>query len=187
MRKEELRKIVYEKRKNLSEVVWKEKSRKIIYQLKNLEVFQKSKTILFYVSYDGEVFTHELIKESLNTKNVVVPKSITNNNTLLLSKLESWEDLKLGLYDILEPRDDKIQEFDAKFLDLIIVPGVAFDLNGNRIGHGKGYYDRLLKYINKPTVSLAFEFQIMENIEVEKFDKKIDAIITEDRIIYCSR
>ena len=71
-------------------------------------------------------------------------------------------------------------------LDLIIVPGVVYDFFGNRIGHGKGYYDRLLKKAcTIPSIGLAFEFQIVDRISAEAHDEKVDTIITENRIIIC--
>jgi 5-formyltetrahydrofolate cyclo-ligase len=87
----------------------------------------------------------------------------------------------------LEPKKNYIKEVSIESIDLIIVPGVVFDRNGNRIGHGMGYYDRLLKKShNIPRIGLAFEFQIVKKIEAEEHDERIDMIITEDRIINCN-
>ena len=97
--------------------------------------------------------------------------------------MERWDDLKISSYGILEPKKDKIKNISSDKIDLIIVPGVAFDLKGNRMGHGKGYYDRFLNLVKSTSIGLAFEFQIIENIPVESHDKPIDMIITEKRII----
>jgi 5-formyltetrahydrofolate cyclo-ligase len=91
-----------------------------------------------------------------------------------------------GAYTILEPRQECVNEVSPESIDLIIIPGVAFDGQGNRIGHGMGYYDRLLqKKIRTHCLGLAFEFQIVESIPTEIHDVKIKKIITEERIIIC--
>ena len=127
----------------------------------------------------------DMIKESIAMeKHVVVPKSVTQDNTLILSKLKSWDDLEIGAYNILEPKKETIKEADVESIDLIIVPGLVFDEGGNRIGHGKGYYDRLLSDLKDiPTIGLAFELQIVKKIESEQHDEKIDVILTQARII----
>jgi 5-formyltetrahydrofolate cyclo-ligase len=126
-----------------------------------------------------------MIKESIDMgKAVVVPKSVTKEYKLILSRHTNWDDLEAGAYNILEPKKESIEEVDIESIDLIIVPGVVFDIHGNRIGHGKGYYDRLLKNSrNIPSIGLAFGLQIVENIISEQHDEKIDMIITEERII----
>jgi 5-formyltetrahydrofolate cyclo-ligase len=183
--KDILRKSILKKRNALSASEVLEKSTRIKKRIFEMELFKNAQNILFYVSYGNEVYTHNMIKESFMLgKRVVVPKSISDDNSLTLSILNNWNNLELGEYNILEPRKDSIEEIDIGSIDLIIVPGVVFDKEGNRIGHGKGYYDRLLKdYQDIPTIGLAFGFQIVEYIISEKHDKKIDIIITEDRII----
>jgi len=186
--KEYLRNEVMRKRKNLSTTNILEKSSQIKQRLFEMDEFRNAESILFYVSYDNEVYTHEMIRESLSIgKEVVVPKSDTTHNTLLLHVITDWNDLEQGTYDILEPKKQSIQKIDVESIDLILVPGVVFDIHGNRIGHGKGYYDRLLKTSHPvPYLGLAFEFQIVENIETEEHDERIDIIVTEERIINCT-
>jgi len=181
--KEKLRKQIKEKRGRQSKEENRKKSKEIKERLFNLKEYRIARTVLFYVSYDGEVFTHDIIKEALDDKRVVVPISDKEDCSLNLSILENWNDLEEGSYGILEPRKDCIKEISIDEIDLIIVPGVAFDLNGNRLGHGKGYYDRLLEKTNAISIGLAFEFQIVKNIPTEINDKPVDLIITENRII----
>jgi 5-formyltetrahydrofolate cyclo-ligase len=183
--KDRLRKSIAKKRNALSTSEILEKSSRIKKRVFEMELFRDAQTILFYVSYGNEVYTHNMIKESIEMgKTVVVPKSVTKEYTLILSRLTNWNDLKVGAYTILEPKKESINEVDIGSIDLIIIPGVVFDESGNRIGHGKGYYDRLLNDSrNIPSVGLAFEFQIVENIKSEQHDEKIDIVITEDRII----
>ncbi len=99
--------------------------------------------------------------------------------------MKSWKELSIGSYGILEPRTEKIRKTRVEDIDLIIVPGVAFDKKGNRIGHGKGYYDRLLDKTNATKIGLAFEFQLLKEIPTDKHDLPIDILITEKRIIKC--
>jgi 5-formyltetrahydrofolate cyclo-ligase len=169
----------------LSEVL--EKSKLIKEQVFHMKEFKKAKTILFYVSNDNEVCTHEMIKESLGMKKqVIVPKTDMNNRTIICSSLTRWDDLLSGAYNILEPRQECVNEVPPELIDLMFIPGVAFDCDGNRIGHGMGYYDRLLqKKMSAHRLGLAFELQIVESISIEKHDVKVEKIVTEERIITC--
>jgi len=181
--KEKLRKEIKEKRRKQSKEDNRKKSKEIKERLFGLKEFIDAETVLFYISYDGEVFTHDMILESFYKKNIIVPVSNKDTCSLTLSHLKSWEELSIGSYGILEPRIEKIRKTRVEDIDLIIVPGVAFDEKGNRLGHGKGYYDRLLKDAKVPIVALAFEFQIIENVPTDEHDKSVDIIITEERII----
>ena len=183
--KDKIRKELIEIRKKLSRGEVLEKSNKIKKRLFELIEFKEAATVLFYVSYDNEVYTHDMIKECLtNKKIVIVPISDKENRCLILSKLEKWEDLEIGSYGILEPKNDKIKEVSIDEIDLIIVPGVGFDEKGHRMGHGKGYYDKLLKEINNAIfVGLAFECQVVDMIPTEEHDISMDFIVTEKRVI----
>jgi len=183
--KEKLRKEIKEKRRKLSKEENRKKSKEIKEKLFGLKEYRDARVVLFYVSYNGEVFTHDMILESFYKKNVIVPVSNKEDNTLILSRLKSWDELSIGSYRILEPRIEKIRKTNIKDIDLIIVPGVAFDIKGNRMGHGKGYYDKLLSEAKATTIGLSFEFQIVEKIPVEPHDIPVHKIVTEDRIIKC--
>lgn len=186
--KNKVRKKLISLRKNISKEELLEKSNKIKNRLFKMKDFKQVSTILFYVSYNNEVCTHEMIKDSIkNRKNVVVPVTDKKNKKLILSKLESWDELIPGAYNILEPKKEKIKEISIKDIDLIIVPGVGFDEKGNRIGHGVGYYDNLLKNSKSKFIGLAFEFQVIKNIPIEEHDIKMDKIVTEERIIICKK
>ena len=188
MLKDDLRLKIKQKRNTLSPAEVANKSRKIIAHLSTLKVFTDAQTILFYISYGNEVFTHELIKSSLSTtKTVVVPKSNTSNYTLQLYILTDWNQLSSGAYHILEPNPDHHQQIAASTLDCILVPGVAFDLQGNRLGHGKGYYDRLLCGTPQiPHIGLAYECQLVDHIPLDDHDLPVHYLVTEDRIVECT-
>ncbi|KYK24923.1 hypothetical protein AYK25_05805 [Thermoplasmatales archaeon SM1-50] len=150
--------------------------------------YQDAHTILFYVSYNNEVHTHTMIQESLlQMKTVIVPKTDTQNKTLILSELSSWDDLYPGAYTILEPRDNRLRVIPFSQIDLCIIPGVVFDCKGNRVGYGGGYYDKLLKTrCHAHRIGLAFELQIVNSIPTETHDIQVEKIITEERTIECS-
>ena len=107
---------------------------------------------------------------------------------LELFRLSSMDELELGMYRILEPKQElrglPEKQVDVLELDLIMVPGVAFDRRGGRMGHGKGYYDKLLQHarLETPLVALAFECQLFEEIPVAEHDIFMDRVITEDRV-----
>jgi 5-formyltetrahydrofolate cyclo-ligase len=185
--KREIRSRILKKRSCLTHAEVLEKSRRVKQRVFAVKEYKDAKTILFYVSYDNEVSTHEMITESLAMgKRVVVPKVNEKDHTLCLSLLNKWEDLEVCAYNILEPRLECIQVVPLESVDLMILPGVVFDERGNRIGHGFGYYDRLLQKERKGHVlALAFECQIVEKIPVEEHDVRVEKIITEDRIISC--
>lgn len=186
--KKDLRKELLKKRKSLSNLDVLKKSSQIEKRLFKMNEYKKSQMILYYISYDNEVCTHYMIKNSLlEGKNVVVPLSNKKNITLILSKLDKWDDLKIGSYNILEPKKEYIKRASIDKIDLIIVPGVGFDKRGNRIGHGIGYFDKLLQDSNYAShIGLAFELQIVDSISTEKHDISVNKIITEKRIINCS-
>ncbi len=158
-------------------------------RLYHLQEFQLARTILFYVSYGSEVATHEMIQECLASgKMVVVPCTDAKKKTLSLSQLRRWDDLGVGAYQIQEPRVECRCEVSLEAVDLILVPGIAFDVTGHRIGHGMGYYDRLLSENVKATkIGLAFDFQVVEMIPAEHHDVSVDMIITEKRIIHAKK
>jgi 5-formyltetrahydrofolate cyclo-ligase len=184
--KEKIREELIKKRKNLSKNEVLEKSKLILNQLIKMDEFKQASTILFYISYDNEVFTHDKIREHIPVKNIIVPVTDVKNKKLILSKLENWDNLKVGAYRILEPLKEKMINVSIDNIDMVIVPGVGFNEHGNRVGHGKGYYDKLLKEIkNALFVGLAFEFQIVRNIPSDINDIPVNLIITEDRIIKC--
>ena len=186
--KKTLRQKMLKKRSDVNKSEILEKSNQIKKRLFKTKELNQAHTILFYISYDNEVYTHDMIKECIsNGKHVIVPITDKENRFLILSKLENWENLDCGAYGILEPRKEHVKEISIDLIDLIVIPGVAFDEHGNRIGHGMGYYDGLLKNsINATHIGLAFEFQIVDTIPVEEHDINVDKIVTEKRIIACT-
>ncbi len=186
MEKSILRKNALHMRDSLSTDEVNEKSRVIVNQLMMTVEYKKSKFIMCYVDFRNEVSTRTLINESLKLgKRVAVPVIVTLENhkkDMIPSEISTIEELKPGTYGILEP--EKIKPVDPSELDLIVVPGVAFDMSKNRIGYGAGYYDRFLEKTPLCSkIGLAFEIQINESIFCEDHDIALDRIITEERIL----
>jgi 5-formyltetrahydrofolate cyclo-ligase len=179
-----IRKEVLSRRDALGSDVRKTKDESIIKRLLALPEFIKARTILLYASFRSEVDTIELLKNSiLNNKNVVLPRVDMQNSSLTLYKIRGMEDLAPGCFGILEPLATEERSAKASDIDLMIVPGVAFDEHCNRLGYGKGFYDRLLSQKSALAVALAYEEQILDKIPADEHDIKMDKIITDKRII----
>jgi len=138
--------------------------------------FQQANKIMFYASFDNEVYTHDLIKELIfQEKKIFLPYIYFGE--MFFSYVNSFDELRKGRYGILEPKI--IRGCSAFGLNMAIVPGIAFDKNNNRIGYGFGYYDKLFKKIKCPKVALAYDFQIIEKIETDSYDIPLDKIISD--------
>lgn len=179
-----LRNEVLSRRDALSIEVRKEKDESIRKRLSALSEFAEAGTILFYASFKSEVDTFELLKNSmLSNKTVVLPRVDKESSRLALYEIRALEDLAPGCYGILEPRAAEDRIIDPAVIDVMIIPGVAFDGHCNRLGYGKGYYDRLLSQKNAPALALAYEEQILARIPADAHDIRMDKIITDKRII----
>ena len=148
--------------------------------LMSLKIYRNAKSICSYVSTSNEVDTHQIIRETLLAKGSIIVPKIQGMNLELYS-IRAFEELTLGTYGILEPHIRRAH-VPIQSIDLFIVPGIAFGKNGSRIGHGKGYYDRLLQSISVPIIALAYNQQVFDTIPHGAKDKKVDIIITESHI-----
>ncbi|MEK7545422.1 MAG: 5-formyltetrahydrofolate cyclo-ligase [Patescibacteria group bacterium] len=185
--KQLLRKNLREKRKNQQKSIKKIKDTKICSKLEKLIEFQNAKSVLFYapIEQEMEVDTWKLIKKYIQKKEVLLPSTEHKKRSIKIHHITSLDQLKKTNLGILEP-DKKSPTEKPENIDLVIVPGIAFDEQGNRIGFGGGFYDKLLKKVKCPKVALAYDFQIMQSIPGEKHDVPMDKIITEKRVIRCS-
>ncbi|MGL6187384.1 MAG: 5-formyltetrahydrofolate cyclo-ligase [Clostridium chrysemydis] len=159
------------------------KDSKIFKNLISLNSYKRAKKIFIYIGFGSEINTKSLIKIMLKEgKEVFVPKVLEEE--MIALKITSLNNLIESKFKILEPVGEK-SDIDGEEFDLIIMPGVAFDRSGNRIGYGKGYYDKYLKDIKSDIkkIALAYELQLIEEIETEEHDLKVDSIITENEII----
>lgn len=151
--------------------------------MEETELFQSSSCIAIYHALPGEVETADFIEKWAKKKTILLP--VVEGDDLRLVQYMGKESLKEGTYGIMEP-EKCISQYDLSDIDLLIIPGIAFDRQGNRLGRGKGYYDRLLATIDAPKLGICFDFQLHDTIPIEPFDKKMDCIITPDEIIFCS-
>ncbi len=177
--KKELRKRFLEKRNRLREKETRQMSLKIKEILYSMPEFARAKSILIYVSKGSEAYTQDIIEENLRKKRICVPS--TTKDRIIPALINYFDELKVGMYGILEPK--RVVEFRKEEIEAVIVPGVAFDGKGNRIGYGKGYFDKFLKTVNCPKLGLAYEMQICEKVPVEKKDVPVDFVVTEQRLI----
>lgn len=155
-------------------------SEKILKQLEETELFRQASCIALYYSIPGEVQTAAFLEKWFDRKQLLLPLVVGNDLRLLPYK--GCDTLTQGVFGIPEPTDIETAIPESN-VDLIIVPGVAFDRQLNRMGRGKGYYDRLLSTLQAPKIGICFDFQLQETIPVEPFDKKMDMIITEKEVI----
>lgn len=149
-----------------------------------LDAFASAKTVMAYIDVRTEVRTRQYLPSLLASgKRIVVPYCVDRELELFL--LENMDELEIGMYKILEPKTElrelPAKRVDVKELDLIMVPGVAFDRRGARMGHGFGYYDKLLEHArpDTPLVALAFECQLFPEIPTQDHDIFMDQILTE--------
>ena len=159
-------------RKNVKE---KEKQDNIIFnKVINLQEYKQSDLILIYVSLKDEVDTIKLIKYSLKiSKKVAVPKCECDD--IVFYYINSLEDLEEGKFGILEPKINKVvEDFDNS---ICIIPGVAFDKQNNRIGYGRGFYDRFLENYRGIKIGLTYKECICDKIDVNENDIKMDKVI----------
>lgn len=157
---------------------------KIANKLLNLWYFRERELILTYVSNQIEIDTSFIINKSLEQgKKVAVPRCINGTSNMDFYIIETFEELSAGSFGILEPADcigKKVLDYES---GLCIVPALSFDENGFRLGFGKGYYDRFLSNVNVNTVGLCYDDCIYEKLPHGRYDKKVDMIVTESRII----
>ena len=165
-----------------------ELSRDVVRAFMELPEYRAARTVLFYLDVRSEVRTRHSLDDALcSGKTIAVPYCV-DGEVLELFRLESLEELSTGMYRILEPKPElrsrPEKQVAVEDLDLIMVPGVAFDRRGGRTGHGKGYYDKLLENAppDTPLVALAFECQMFPEIPMQPHDVFMDRVITEKAV-----
>ncbi len=150
-----------------------EKSCCVIAQLEVEALFRSAHTVMLYWSLPDEVCTHALIARTLGKKRIILP--VVAGNDIRPVELRTLDDLHEGAFHIQEPTSDTVFSAD---IDLIVLPGMAFSPAGDRLGRGRGYYDRfLVAHAAVPTIGLAFDFQIFQHIPTEPHDAKIGKVL----------
>lgn len=183
--KKDIRRFILEQRDKLEPDIKKELDKKIFSELIDSEVYKNASVIFVFVSFKSEVGTHEIIKQALkDSKTICVPKINTKEREMEIFKINSLEELKEGYYGILEP-GEYCPSVNSNDIDLVIMPGAAFDRQGGRIGYGGGFYDRFLSRMNKKVdkIALAYDFQILDRVPMDEFDVRVDGIVTNEGYI----
>ncbi|MBI2664522.1 phosphoribosylamine--glycine ligase [Candidatus Woesearchaeota archaeon] len=178
-----LREKMRQLRDKLSSEQVRSNSSEITKKLLQLHEYEKAKTVMFYMGVNSEVHTDEAIRQALASKSVAIPVTDQENRRIIAAQLESLEKLRPGAYGIPEPAETK--EISPEEIDIAVVPGIAFDSSGNRIGYGLGYFDKFLKQTPATKIGLAHESQIVDKIRAAENDVAVDKIITEKRTIEC--
>lgn len=173
-----LRNRILDQLKTQKEEDRKRKSRVIQQKLFRTRVFKSARTIMFYIALQGEVDTLEMIKAAQKLgKKIVVPVCSRHRITIRPCVFDHRVSLKRGPYGVLEPARARV--ISAQAVDLVLVPGLAFDTQGNRLGRGKGFYDRFLRRLlhRASLFGLAFDFQVLSSLPVEAHDIALNRVI----------
>ncbi len=189
LEKKILRKRILDIRNSMLQDEKKKKDNTIRNKFLESDYYKASQNIFIYVSYSSEIDTIEIINKALiDGKRIFVPRTVFKNKLMDAVRIYSLDNMKKDRYGILEPGQES-SCINPDKLDLIVVPGVAFDREGGRTGYGAGYYDRYFKKISDERkkeikkVALAYDFQIVDKVPMDKQDVRIDCIITEREII----
>lgn len=177
MDKSELRNEIKNRKRQFTSLQLRELSFAVIQRLLSHPRLKEAHTIMLYYSLPDEVYTHTVVDSLLMSHKTILLPHVTGNGTMELRLYTGPKDLTTGAYGIMEPTGKFFTEYST--IDLTVVPGVAFDLTGNRMGRGKGYYDRFLPLVhNAYKIGICFPFQIVDDIPSEEHDIKMDEIIS---------
>lgn len=180
MDKKETRKLINEKKKSFTHEQLKKMSDMVTSRIEENVIFKCAKTVMLYYSLPDEVYTHDFIEKWHGQKDIILP--VVSDNEMFLRKYEGKDSMKKGAYNIYEPQGEAFADLES--IDMIIVPGVGFDTKGNRLGRGKGYYDKFLKDMNvKFKLGVCFDFQIFDNIPTNGLDIPMNEVWTESGCI----
>ncbi len=174
-----LRQEVRKLKKTLSDSEKLSRSNTLMQSIEALAEFQQAATMLLYWSMTDEVQTHQLVERWHTKKKVLLP--CVDGDNLLLRQYTGANCMHAGeQFGIGEPQGEIFSDIDS--IDLIVVPGVAFDSHCNRMGRGRGFYDRLLATTpHAIKIGVAFDFQIFDTIPVEPFDQPMDIVVGETK------
>jgi len=183
--KKRIRKMMKSFLKNMGVEERERRSRDVKEKLLSLGIYKKAKTILFYASREDEVDTFSIMREALKaSKRVLLPR--IEGEDLRIYEIKNLDrDLEKGVYDIFQPKKNRPPVENLKEIEVVVVPGLAFDREKNRLGRGKGYYDRFLKRLPSDTlkIGICFSFQLLDCLPHTSDDFKLDKIITDREII----
>ena len=177
MEKQELRKQIRAAKQAVPFCDKLTRSRDIMSNVEDVDRFRNAKVVLLYWSMEDEVQTHEFVEKWYKQKTLLLP--CVDGDDLKLRQYTGQECMRSGeQFGIGEPTGEEYTELES--VDVIVVPGVAFDKEGHRMGRGRGFYDRLLKETpNAYKIGVAFEFQMVASVPVEPHDVMMDCVVSE--------
>ncbi len=182
--KSSLRQQLRSKRQSQNPSAKKDRDAKIVRRLSHMTVFRQATRVLLYapIPHEKEVDTWKII-EILSKKGITTALPVTNrkDRSITLKIITSFDDTELCDLKFPEPKKE-CEIIAPENIDLAIIPGIGFDKDGNRLGFGHGYYDRLLKKLHCPVVALAYDFQILHAIPRHEHDMQVHTIVTEKKI-----
>lgn len=176
MKKEDIRRRVRASKSMLSDSERAQAADDVFAQLEELAAFMMSDHILMYHSLPDELSTRGFLDKWHSRKHFYLPRVNGVNLDILPYDRSS---LRLGAFQIEEPQGSETASMDD--IELVVVPAMAYDRRGNRVGRGKGFYDRLLTGSRAITVGVAYDCQLVDEIDVEPFDRPVDIVITPSR------
>jgi len=174
--KRQIRKAIKAHKLKLIPELARQKAGYVFAEIESMDTFQQAKTVLAFWSLPDEINTHDFVIKWATSKRMVLPVVVGDELELrLFNGVENME--QSGGFGIMEPKTGEL--IDPREIDFAIIPGVAFDRKGNRLGRGKGYYDRTLPLLhNAVKVGIAYEFQIIDSVPVSEHDIPVDLVIT---------
>lgn len=188
MEKQKLRKQVIQQLHQLTPSDHERKSASIVEKVLASDEFKYAETIGITLSRFPEVDTHHLIEIAWQAgKRIAIPRCIASTREMDFRLIDSFDQTEVVYMDLKEPKNELTESVKPEEIDLQIVPGVVYSETGYRIGFGGGYYDRYLINFPFETISLAFDCQIRDNIDIETHDIPVSYIYTEEHIIDCQK
>lgn len=169
-----MRRLIAQRKRQCCDSTLEALSSKIFERLETCEAFKEARTVLLYYSLKDEPDTHAFIEKWSKEIKILLP--VICGDELELRVYRGRENLTTGTYGIKEPLGEPFTDYAS--IDLAVIPGVAFDRSGNRLGRGKGYYDKLLQHITAYKIGVCFPFQQVEEIPAEEFDIRMDEVIS---------
>ncbi len=176
MKKDEIRRRVRAQKSMLTEYERRQAADDVFEQLEQLAAFIMSEHILMYHSLPDELSTHSFLYKWHGSKHFYLPRVNGVNLDILPYEQTS---LQLGAFHIEEPQGDETVSIDD--IEMVVVPAMAYDRQGNRVGRGKGYYDRLLADSKAIKIGVAYDCQLVDEIDTDSFDQPVDIVITQSR------
>lgn len=192
MMKSEIRSRMMETRNHLSEEQRNQWNSELFQNLADLKEYRACDKLFTYISFQSEPDTIDIIKLALkDKKQVYVPR--VEGKIMQFYEIEGFNKLERSHYGILEPEIEEEKRYSCKIqgeetFNLILLPGLAFDMKGNRIGYGGGFYDKYLSEFSEThfyKIALTYEFQILNHINSSEYDRRADLLLTPERKIYC--